>query len=128
MPIVDPDPAGMATYLVAAVLLALGLAIFFHSLIRDARANRGQEQDGREAVAETGAAPVLSSTVALRQSTRSPALPCNAYCVCTLSARYRSLVQNLRWAATGHPAAPVQEQRCLLRPLPLARSVACRRV
>jgi hypothetical protein len=49
MPIVDPDPAGIGTYLVSAVLLALGIAIFLHSLIRDARARRGQEQDGREA-------------------------------------------------------------------------------
>ena len=78
MPAVDPDPAGMGTYLVAAVLLALGIAIFLHSLISDARANREQEQDGREAAAETGVAPVLASTaspvavsVALRQSTRN---------------------------------------------------------
>ena len=129
MPIVDPDPAGIGTYLVAAVLLALGIAIFLYILIGEARANRGQEQDGREAAAETGAAPGLSSAastvalpVALRQSTRNPALPCNPYCVCTLSARYRSLVQNLR-AGTDHPAAPVQEQSCLLRPLLLGRSV-----
>ena len=61
MPIVDPDPAGIGTYLVSAVLLALGIAIFLYILIGEARANRGQEQDGREAAAETGAAPVLSS-------------------------------------------------------------------
>ena len=62
MPIVDPDPAGIGTYLVSAVLLALGIAIFLYSLIGEARANRGQEQGGREAAAETGAAPGLSST------------------------------------------------------------------
>ena len=61
MPIVDPDPAGIGTYLVSAVLLALGIAIFLYILIGEARANREQEQDGREAAAETGAAPVLSS-------------------------------------------------------------------
>ena len=61
MPIVDPDPAGIGTYLVSAVLLALGIAIFLYHLIGEARANRGQEQDGREAAAETGAAPGLSS-------------------------------------------------------------------
>jgi hypothetical protein len=49
MPTVDPDPAGLGTYLVAAVLLAWGIAIFLHILIREARASRGQEQDGREA-------------------------------------------------------------------------------
>lgn len=130
MPTVDPDPAGIGTYLVSAVLLALGIAIFLYILISEARAHRGQEQDGREDAAETGAAPGLSSAagavavpVALRQSTRNPVLPCDAYCVCTLSARYRSLVQNLRWAGTDHPAAPVQEQPCLLRPLLLWRSV-----
>jgi hypothetical protein len=61
MPTVDPDPAGMGTYLVAAVLLALGITIFLYILIGEARANREQEQDGREATAETGAAPGLSS-------------------------------------------------------------------
>ena len=134
MPTVDPDPAGIGTYLVAAVLLALGIAIFLYILIREARANRGQEQDGREAAAETGAAPGISSAastvalpVALRQSTRNPALPCNPYCVCTLLARYRSPVQNLRWAGREHPAAPVQGQPCLLRPLSLLRvsSIRC---
>jgi hypothetical protein len=54
MPIVDPDPAGIGTYLVSAVLLALGIAIFLYILIGEARANRG---DGREATAETGDAP-----------------------------------------------------------------------
>ena len=58
MPIVDPDPAGIGTYLVSAVLLALGIAIFLYILIGEAHANRG---DGREATAETGDAPVLSS-------------------------------------------------------------------
>ena len=53
-PIVDPDPAGIGTYLVSAVLLALGIAIFLYILIGEARANRG---DGREATAETGDAP-----------------------------------------------------------------------
>jgi hypothetical protein len=43
MPIVDPDPAGIGTYLVAAVLLILGIAIFLYHLIGEARANRGQE-------------------------------------------------------------------------------------
>jgi hypothetical protein len=57
--VVDPDPAGIGTYLVSAVLLALGIAIFLYHLIGEARANRGQEQDGREAAAETGAAPGL---------------------------------------------------------------------
>ena len=78
--VVDPDPAGIGTYLVSAVLLALGIAIFLYHLIREARANRGQEQDGREAAAETGVALVLSSAasavtvpVARRQSTRNPA-------------------------------------------------------
>ena len=33
MPIVDPDPAGIGTYLVSAVLLALGIAIFLYILI-----------------------------------------------------------------------------------------------
>ena len=47
--VVNPDPAGIGTYLVSAVLLILGIAIFLHSLIREVRANRGQEQDGREA-------------------------------------------------------------------------------
>ena len=60
MPIVDPDPAGIGTYLVSAVLLALGIAIFLYILFGEARANRGQEQDGL-AAAETGAAPVLGS-------------------------------------------------------------------
>ena len=32
-PIVDPDPAGIGTYLVSAVLLALGIAIFLYILI-----------------------------------------------------------------------------------------------
>src|ERR1700704_2604865 len=119
-----PDPASIGIYLAAAMLLALGIAIFLHILIREARANRAQEQDGREAGAETGAAPGLSRAastvavpVALRQSTRTPALPCNAYCVCTLSARYRSLVQNLRWAGREHSAALVREPSCLLRPV-----------
>ena len=40
MPIVDPDPAGIGTYLVSAVLLALGIAIFLYILIGEARANR----------------------------------------------------------------------------------------
>ena len=78
MPIIDPDPASIGTYLVAAVLLALGTAIFLYILVREAQANRGQEQDGREVAAETGAAPGLSSAastvampVALRQSTRT---------------------------------------------------------
>ena len=66
----------------------------------------------------------VAVSVALRQSTRNTALPCNAYCVCTLSARYRSLVRNLRLSGTDYPAAPIQEQRCLLRPLLLERSVA----
>ena len=48
--VVDPDPAGIGTYLVSAVLLALGIAIFLYILIGEARANRG---DGREATAET---------------------------------------------------------------------------
>jgi hypothetical protein len=61
MPLVDPDPAGIGTYLVSAVLLALGVAIFLYILIGEARANREQEQDGREATAETGSAPVLIS-------------------------------------------------------------------
>jgi hypothetical protein len=60
MPIVDPDPAGIGTYLVSAVLLTLGIAIFLYILFGEARANRGQEQDGL-AAAETGAAPVLGS-------------------------------------------------------------------
>jgi hypothetical protein len=59
--VVDPDPAGIGTYLVSAVLLALGIAIFLYHLIGEARANRGQEHDGREAVAETGPSPVLSN-------------------------------------------------------------------
>jgi hypothetical protein len=46
MPIVDPDPAGIGTYLVSAVLLALGIAIFLYILIGEVRVNRG---DGREA-------------------------------------------------------------------------------
>jgi hypothetical protein len=41
MPI-DPDPAGIGTYLASAVLLAFGIAIFLYILIEDARANRGQ--------------------------------------------------------------------------------------
>ena len=57
---VDPDPAGIGTYLVSAVLLALGIAIFLYILFGEARANREQEQDGL-AAAETGAAPVLGS-------------------------------------------------------------------
>ena len=61
MPIVDPDPAGVLTYLASAVLLALGIAIFLYILIREAGTNRGREQDGREAAAETGAAPEISS-------------------------------------------------------------------
>jgi hypothetical protein len=36
----------------------------------------------------SSAASIVAVPVALRQSTRNPALPCNAYCVC-------SLVQNL---------------------------------
>jgi hypothetical protein len=59
--VIDPDPAGIGTYLVSAVLLTSGIAIFLYHLIGEARANRGQEQDGREAVAETGPSPVLSS-------------------------------------------------------------------
>ena len=39
MPIVDPDPAGIGTYLVSAVLFTLGIAIFLYILIGDARAN-----------------------------------------------------------------------------------------
>ena len=66
MPIVDPDPAGIGTYLVSAVLLAFGFAIFLYILIGEARVNRGQEQDGGEAAAETGAAPVLSSAARKR--------------------------------------------------------------
>jgi hypothetical protein len=31
--VVDPDPAGIGTYLVSAVLLALGIAIFLYILI-----------------------------------------------------------------------------------------------
>jgi hypothetical protein len=62
MPIVDPDPAGIGTYLVSAVLLALGIAIFLYILFGEARANRGQEQDGL-AAAETGAAPVLGPVI-----------------------------------------------------------------
>jgi hypothetical protein len=58
MPIVDPDSAGIGIYLVSAVLLALGIAIFLYILIGDARANR------REAAAEAGVAPVLSSAAA----------------------------------------------------------------
>jgi hypothetical protein len=54
MPIVDPDPAGIGTYLVSAVLLALGIAIFLYILIGEARVNRG---NGREATAENGDAP-----------------------------------------------------------------------
>ena len=46
MPIVDPDPAGIGTYLVSAVLLALGIAIFLYILIGEARGNPGQERDG----------------------------------------------------------------------------------
>ena len=61
MPIVDPDPAGIGTYLVSAVLLALGIAIFLYHLIGEARAHRDREQDGREVTAATGAAPGLSS-------------------------------------------------------------------
>jgi hypothetical protein len=49
MTIVDPDPAGIVTYLASAVLLALGIAIFLYTLIGEARAHRGQEQGGREA-------------------------------------------------------------------------------
>ena len=41
MPI-DPDPAGIGTYLASAVLLAFGIAIFLYILIEDARANRGK--------------------------------------------------------------------------------------
>jgi hypothetical protein len=44
--VVDPDPAGIGTYLVSAVLLALGIAIFLYHLIGEARGNPGQEQDG----------------------------------------------------------------------------------
>jgi hypothetical protein len=40
MPIVDPDPAGIGTYLVSAVLLALGIAIFLYILFGEARAHR----------------------------------------------------------------------------------------
>ena len=72
MPIVDPDPAGIGTYLVSAVLLALGIAIFLYILIGEARANRGQEQDGL-AAAETGAAPVLGSAARGRFSSAVPA-------------------------------------------------------
>jgi hypothetical protein len=61
MPIVDPDPAGIGPYLVSAVLLALGIAIFLYILIGEARAHRDREQDGREVTAATGAAPGLSS-------------------------------------------------------------------
>ena len=43
MPIVDPDPAGIGTYLASAVVLALGIAIFIYILIRGAREIRGQE-------------------------------------------------------------------------------------
>jgi hypothetical protein len=43
--VVDPDPAGIGTYLVSAVLLALGIGIFLYHLIGESRANRGQEQD-----------------------------------------------------------------------------------
>ncbi len=45
--VVDPDPAGIGTYLVSAVLLTSGIVIFLHSLIRDTRANRGQKQECR---------------------------------------------------------------------------------
>jgi hypothetical protein len=38
--VVDPDPAGIGTYLVSALLLALGIAIFLYHLIGEARANR----------------------------------------------------------------------------------------
>jgi hypothetical protein len=48
MTIVDPDPAGIVTYLASAALLALGIAIFLYTLIGEARAHRGQEQGGRE--------------------------------------------------------------------------------
>jgi hypothetical protein len=40
-PIVDPDPAGIGTYLVSAVLLALGIAIFLYILIGEMRGNPG---------------------------------------------------------------------------------------
>ncbi len=49
MHIVDPDPAGIVTYLTSAVLLAMGIAIFLYTLIGEARAHREQEQGGREA-------------------------------------------------------------------------------
>jgi hypothetical protein len=39
----DPDPAGIGTYLMSAVLLALGIAVFLYILIGEARVNRGQE-------------------------------------------------------------------------------------
>jgi len=77
MPIVDPDPAGIGTYLVSAVLLALGIAIFLYILIGEARANRGQEQGGREAAAEAGAAPVLERD-RLRLNRRTGGFPTRA--------------------------------------------------
>jgi hypothetical protein len=42
MPIVDPDPAGIGTYLVSVLLLACGIAIFLHILIADVRATRSR--------------------------------------------------------------------------------------
>ena len=47
MPIVDPDPAGIGTYLVSAVLLAFGIAIFLYTLVEESRAHPRQEQRGR---------------------------------------------------------------------------------
>ena len=42
--VVDPDPAGIGTYLVSAALLTLGIAIFLYHLIGEARANQDKSK------------------------------------------------------------------------------------
>lgn len=47
MPIVDPDPAGVLTYLASAVLLALGIAIFLYTLIGEPHIEITSKADDR---------------------------------------------------------------------------------
>ena len=57
MPIVDPDPAGIGTYLVSAVLLALGIAIFLYILIGEARGNARNGSSRASAPVGSGSVP-----------------------------------------------------------------------
>jgi hypothetical protein len=83
-PIVDPDPAGIGTYLVSAVLLALGIAIFLYILIGE-----GVQIEDKSKTDER-----LSLKLALRRDLSSAA---------ALRFAPARLVQDLRWRAGTIP-------------------------